>query len=225
MSAQTPADDTHPTLQTFADAHGTTDAMPRPIEITEPEPDEWGFDTDGVAIAIPEQFVAQYGHCETLADALAAAEQAPTTTDTDELARCPRCYSQRVVSKPGYDSQHTQPGTLVCTDCRAHLGIPGGAGSFDGDCRPVDPRREIIPVEVGDAARYHVADGCTPSGATEKLTAAEVIGRGLDPCEADGCQPDVQYRDCDQCGAPTFNAVAGIPLAVCADCVEVSGDE
>ena len=219
-----PPDD-HPTLQTFADAHGTTDAMPRPIEITEPEPDEWGFDTDGVAIAIPEQFVAQYGHCETLADALAAAEQAPTT-GANTLGTCPQCYSTRLSVKTGYDSQQTHTAaSLVCTQCRAHLGIPGGAGSFDGDARPVDPRQEIIPVEVGDAARYHAADGCTASGRTETLTAAEVIERGLEPCQHDACQPAVQWRSCDHCGAPTFGAVEGIPLAVCADCVEVSADE
>jgi len=96
-----PPDD-QPTLDTFADAHGTTDTIERPIAITEPADDAWGFPTDGVAIAIPEQFIAE--------------------------------------------------------------------------------------------------------------------------CQHEDCQPAVEWRDCDQCGQPTFGAVEGIPLAVCADCTVVSGD-
>ena len=217
--------DDQPTLQTFADAYGTAETMARPIEISTPEADDWGFSVPEECVAIPEQFIAEYGHADTLREALRLAEQA-AGTGPNTLGTCPQCYSTRLSAKTGYDSQQTHTAaSLVCTQCRAHLGIPGGAGSFDGDCRPVDPRAEVIPVEVGDAARYHAIEGCTASGRTETLTAAEVVDRGLEPCQHDACQPAVQWRSCDHCGAPTFNAVAGIPLAVCADCVEVSSDE
>jgi len=201
--------DDQPTLQTFADAYGTAETMARPIEIATPEADDHGFSTDHVAIDIPECFIERYGHADTLREALRMAEQAPTT-GANTLGTCPQCYSTRLSVKTGYDSQQTHKAALVCTQCRAHLAVPGGAGSFRESAKPVDPRREIIPVEVGDASRYHVADGCTASGRTEKLTAAEVIDRGLTPCEHDACQPAVQWRDCDQCGRPTFGAVAGI---------------
>jgi len=217
--------DDQPTLQTFADAYGTAETMARPIEIATPEADDHGFSTDHVAIDIPECFIERYGHADTLREALRMAEQAPTT-GANTLGTCPQCYSTRLSVKTGYESQQTHSAAaLVCTQCRAHLGIPGGAGSFEGDCRPVDPRQEVIPVEVGGASRYHAADGCTPTGAVEELTAAEVIDRGLEPCDAAACQPDAEWRSCDHCGAPTFGAVEGIPLAVCADCVEVSADE
>jgi hypothetical protein len=217
-----PPDD-HPTLQTFAETHGTTEEMARPIAIAKPEPNDRGFPTAHVAVDIPEQFIERYGHADTVAEALRCAEQAPTTGE-NTLGTCPRCYSTRLSVKTGYDSQQTHKAALVCTQCRAHLAVPGGAGSFRESAKPVDPRREIIPVEVGDAARYHVADGCTASGRTEKLTAAEVIDRGLEPCQHDACQPDAEWRACDQCGRPTFGAVEGIPLAVCADCVVVNDE-
>lgn len=181
-------------------------------------------DIDAYPIEIPPAFVEAF-EGDTVVEKLRNAERAPSTTEREDMGQCPRCYSVRLSPKPGYDSQHDQPGTLACTQCRAHLGVPGGAEGFDGAARPIDPRREVVPVEVGSASRYHLADGCAFVGATERLTAAEVVARGLTPCEADACQPDVQWRACDHCGAPTFGAVDGIPQTICAECTVVSDDD
>jgi len=182
-------------------------------------------DINAYEIDIPDAFIEGFAG-DTVAEKLRAAEQAPSTTAREDMGQCPACRSVRLSPKPGLDSQHDRAGTLVCTSCRAHLAVPGGAGSFEGSAQPCDPRQEIIPVTVGSASRYHVADGCAFTGGTvETVTAAAVVERDLEPCQADACQPAAEWRACDACGQPTFGAVENIPLAVCAECVVVSDDE
>lgn len=195
-------------------------AQPQPTTTSDATDEQ--IDPHGI---VPEDFVDAYD-ADSIPEALANAEQAPSTTAREDMGQCPACRSVRLSPKPGLDSQHDRAGTLVCTSCRAHLGVPGGAGSFEGSAQPCDPRQEIIAVAVGSASRYHVADGCAFTGGTvETVTAAEVVARGLEPCQCDACQPAAEWRRCDACGQPTFGAVEGIPLAVCAECTVVSGDE
>jgi hypothetical protein len=195
-------------------------AQPHPTTTSDATDEQ--IDPHGI---VPEDFVDAYD-ADSIPEALANAEQAPSTTAREDMGQCPACRSVRLSPKPGLDSQHDRAGTLVCTGCRAHLGVPGGAGSFEDSAAPTVPTREIIPVTIGSANRYHVADGCAfTGGAVETVTAAEVVARGLEPCQHDACQPAAEWRACDHCGQPTFGAVEGIPLAVCADCVEVDGDD
>jgi len=180
-------------------------------------------DINAYAIEIPDAFIDAYDG-DTVAEKLRAAERAPSTTEREDMGRCPACGSVCLSPKPGYDSQHDHPGTLVCTNCRAHLGVPGGAEGFDGAAEPARPTQWVAPAPWADT--YHLVDGCeTVTARPIEATAAELDARGLTPCQCDACQPAAEWRRCDACGQPTFGAVEGIPLAVCADCVEVSDDE
>ena len=50
---------------------------------------------DGLADVVPDDFLDTWG-ASTYEEALARAEQAPTTTPDEELPRCPTCGTQRV---------------------------------------------------------------------------------------------------------------------------------
>ena len=58
---------------------------------------------DGLADVVPDDFLDTWG-ASTYEEALARAEQAPTTTPDEELPRCPTCGTQRVYPRGTADT-------------------------------------------------------------------------------------------------------------------------
>jgi len=88
-----------------------------------PDPTEWHDPHD----IIPEAFRERYRDCESARAALRRAEQAPSTTDTDTLPRCPAagCGSIKIQHKPGVVRQSNQrDGDFVCNECGHHFDTP-----------------------------------------------------------------------------------------------------
>jgi hypothetical protein len=85
---------------------------------------------------VPDEFVESWG-AASVEEALEKAEQAPTTTPTDERKRCPVCATQRVYPKPSKGDQSTRkPGEYVCAN-RHHFDDP-----VYGDPEDLDLREE-----------------------------------------------------------------------------------
>lgn len=180
-------------------------------------PDANGDETD-IKQEFHERLVERYPECDTAAEALAKAEQEPSTTDPDDRATCPACFRTGAIgAKPGGEAHDAKPGSRKCAACNTHLQHPAAGHDFEGDLRPCDPRREIVPVTVGSASYYRDPESAT-GGQVVDATAAEVVARGLAP-RGDAPQP----CECAMCGQPTFGAIDGSGEPVCADCVVVNG--
>ena len=82
---------------------------------------EWD-DPHGI---LPECFKREYADCESVKQALAKAERAPSTTPEDEQRRCPVCGSRRVRGKKGSKQMPNQrPEDWKCTSCYCHFNNP-----------------------------------------------------------------------------------------------------
>jgi len=70
---------------------------------------------------VPEDFCEVWG-ADSIPEALAAAEQAPSTTPVTEMDLCPCCGSRKIREKPSaYDIAQKKDYVYVCTHCRAHF--------------------------------------------------------------------------------------------------------
>lgn len=92
----------------------------RPGSPTQDRTDE-AADRDPYGILDDVDFLDDWG-ADTIEEALAKAEEAPSTTDYDYVRRCPACFSARVVSKCGWtNSPKQKPGDLKCDSCGHHF--------------------------------------------------------------------------------------------------------
>jgi len=75
---------------------------------------------------VPNDFIQNWGGPEvtTIAGALRVAEQAPSTTDRDEMPRCPECESVKLRIKPGQEQSNSREGSYQCVSCKAHIETP-----------------------------------------------------------------------------------------------------
>ena len=86
-----------------------------------PDADAWHDPHD----IIPEAFKQRYADCASARAALRKAEQAPTTTDTDALPRCPECESIKIHTKTAVVEQSNQRSEpYCCSECTAHFATP-----------------------------------------------------------------------------------------------------
>lgn len=78
------------------------------------------YDPYGV---VPESFLDDYD-ADTIPEALETAERRPSTTDPDDLSRCPECGSTQIKRKVAHDHSDRQPGNWRCTCCWRHFDDP-----------------------------------------------------------------------------------------------------
>ena len=90
------------------------------------------------------------GFCEAwnatnIPDALAAAEEAPSSTPRGELRRCPHCQSVKVrMKKANYELEHMKPESYRCEECGEH---------FDDPQRPSDERVAGVQATLTEVSR------------------------------------------------------------------------
>jgi DNA-directed RNA polymerase subunit RPC12/RpoP len=74
---------------------------------------------------VPDSFLEQYPEADSIADALRAAERAPSTTDRDALPRCPDCGSTKLQLKTGSaDRERAIDTAYKCNHCGSHVDDP-----------------------------------------------------------------------------------------------------
>ena len=96
---------------------------------------------------IPESFRDRFGDCESVDEALAVAEQQPSSTPEHEQRKCKVCGSLRIRHKSGHtEMPHKRPEDWKCTNCGEHQDDPitpndpdtmHGTGTTD-DRKPFD---------------------------------------------------------------------------------------
>lgn len=69
---------------------------------------------------IPDDFCEAWD-ADTVADALRAAEDAPSTTDHEDMTRCPECLSVRIHWKGENGCAHQREPDRKCVNCGAHF--------------------------------------------------------------------------------------------------------
>ena len=73
---------------------------------------------------VPDGFVERYG-ADDVADALEAAKREESSTDHDQLPRCPHCGAIRVIPKVSWRNHPNQkPGEYKCSTCLEHFDQP-----------------------------------------------------------------------------------------------------
>jgi len=80
-------------------------------------------DINAYAIEIPDAFIEGFDG-DTVAAKLRNAEDAPSTTDREELPECPRCQNQRLSPKGGGSQSSKKTEGYVCEGCRTHCSDP-----------------------------------------------------------------------------------------------------
>ena len=58
------------------------------------------------------------------AETLRQRQRSPSTTDREEMPRCPNCGSVKLRHKTGGPSGHRKPGEYCCIGCNAHFDEP-----------------------------------------------------------------------------------------------------
>lgn len=90
---------------------------------TTPFVDDRDTDHDPYGV-VPDSFLSDW-NATSIPDALANAEEAPSSTPHGELRRCSICLSIRLHSKPGWTAspvKRDEP--LKCGNCGAHIDSP-----------------------------------------------------------------------------------------------------
>jgi len=93
---------------------------------------------------VPEDFCANC-NATNIPDALAAAEEAASSTPRGELRRCPHCQSVKVrQKKANYELEHMLPEQYRCEECGEH---------FDEPAQPSDERVAGVQATLTEVSR------------------------------------------------------------------------
>jgi len=99
-----------------------------------PRPDGDPRDPYGILPGGPDAFCEEWG-ADTVAEALAAAEDAPSTTPAADMRRCKFCGSRKLrKKKANYNIEHMKAEGFRCEECHEHQDNPAPPLSeVDGD--------------------------------------------------------------------------------------------
>jgi transposase-like protein len=74
---------------------------------------------------VPAGFLENYPAADTIREALRLAEQETSTTDHDEMPRCPACKSVNITRKCDWrDQPNRREGDCKCQNCGEHFAEP-----------------------------------------------------------------------------------------------------
>ena len=105
--------------------------------------DDREIDHDPYGI-VPDGFCAAW-NATNIPDALAAAEDAPSSTPRGELRRCPHCQSVKVrQKKANYQIEHMRPENYRCEECGEH---------FDDPAQPSEERFAGVQATLTEVSR------------------------------------------------------------------------
>jgi len=128
--------------QRAARAEDQYQTMSDSADVTTDWVDDREIDHDPYDI-VPDGFCENW-NATNIPDALANAEEAPSSTPRGELRRCPHCQSVKVrMKKANYELEHMRPENYRCEECGEH---------FDDPQRPSDDRVAGVQATLTEVA-------------------------------------------------------------------------